>query len=267
MTLTIRAIFLLLCISLASPAQLLRAADGEKPADAQQTPASYLISAIDAAPTADGYAIRISGNREPAYTKFELVNPLRIVLDIADASISDSVHLPMTMDKGPVSKIAIGQQGKNSSATRLQFFMAADPDYKVSREANDIVVAFTGDMKKIGPEKSNQKVKLTSIDIKKDAGETVVHLRANGPLSDYKYAELPASKTNPARLYIDLKNVNGDDIDKVISVGGTLAKIRTAQRGSSMRLVFDAKGKSIFNYQIDKRADGLDVKIADSAST
>ncbi len=266
MTLTIRTIFLLLCISLASPALALQAAVGEKPA-AQQKPDSYLISGIDASPDADGFAIRISGNSEPAYTKYELVNPLRIVLEIANASISDTLHLPMTLNKGPVSKITAGQHKQNSAATRLELIMSADPDYQVSRQGNDIVVAFSGDMKAITPAQTAAKVKLTSIDIDKKANETVVHLNATGPLTDYKYAELPASATNPARLYIDLQNVSDEDIDNVISVGRTLAQIRTAHRGDSLRLVFDAKGDDLFDYKIDKRANGLDVKITDAAAS
>lgn len=267
MTLTIRAIFLLLCISLAAPVLPLLAADGGTPEAAAQKSASYLISGIKAAPDAEGYAVRISGDSEPAFTKYELVDPLRIVLEVANASISNSVHLPMTMRQGPVSKIIAGKHDKNFSGTRLELFMSADPDYKVSRQGNDIVVAFSGDMKSIAQEQPAKEVKLTSLDIKKGADQTVVHIRANGPLSDFKYAELPATATDPARLYIDLKNVSGYDFDNVIPVDRSLAQIRTAKRGNSVRLVFDANGNTLFKYTIDKNQDGLDVKVAGSAAS
>ena len=171
MTLTIRAIFLLLCISLTVPALSVQAG-GEKAAETQpkQSP-SYLISAIVGEPQSNGYSIRIAGNAEPAYTKYELVDPLRIVLDIADAEISDSLQLPMTFKEGPISKITASRQNKNFSDTRLELFMFADPTYEVSRQGNDIVVAFSGDMKAVAQGKATKEVQLTAIDIEKNNNE------------------------------------------------------------------------------------------------
>lgn len=267
MTLTIRTMLLLLCIFLTSPVLPLQAAAGKMPAAARQKQASYVISGIDAAPAAEGYTIRIKGNCEPAFTQYELVNPLRIVLDVANASLSGNLHLPMNLAKGPVVKITASPQRQNSSSTHLEFYMAADSNYIFTQQGNDIVVAFSGDMKRVAPDQTKHKVKLTAVNIDKNPNQTVVHLRANGPLSGYKYTELPASGTSPARLYIDLKNVSGKAIDKVISVGTALAQIRTAQRGDALRLVFDANGDSLFKYQIDRQKDGLDVKIAKSGGT
>lgn len=267
MTLTIRTIVLFLCLFLAAPSLSVQAGE-EMAAETQQQPTSYFISNIVNKPLSDGFTIRIAGNAEPAYTKYELVDPLRIVLDIADATVSDSLHLPIIFSEGPVSKITASNLDKNSSVTRLELFMAADPLYEVSRQGNDIVVAFSGDMKRTAQEEAAKDLQLTAVDIEKKADETVVHLRANGPLSDYKHAELPANETNPARFYIDLPNVKGDDIDNFISVDTTLAQIRTAQRDGALRLVFDATGDDIFHYEIANQPDGggLDVRIAESTT-
>ena len=99
MTLTIRMILILLCLSLTAPSLSVQA--GEEMAATQQQSTQYLISDIINKPFSDAYAIRIIGNTEPAYTKYELVDPLRIVLDIPGATIGDSVHLPVIFADGP----------------------------------------------------------------------------------------------------------------------------------------------------------------------
>lgn len=269
MTLTIRSMLLMLCLCTAVPAAAVFAG-GEMPQpQGQPHHAAYMINGIKTYPLTDGFVVRITGNSEPAYTKFELVDPLRIVLDIADATLGSEVKLPLVPFEGPVSKIDSAPQEGAKSMVRLELFMSKDPGYEVARQDNDIVVTFGKSSRPAPAEKSiattETEIQLSSIDIDKSDSQTVVHLRAPSSLTNYKYAELPASKNAPARLYIDLKNVKSDNIKSTIPVKGSLAQIRTAHRKGTLRVVFDAAGNNLFPYEINSTPDGMQVVIGGKA--
>jgi len=235
----------------------------------QEAAAGYTISAIKAYSQGDDYVVRVSGSAEPAYTQFELVDPLRIVLDIADATIGKAITLPISPANGPVAKISSSPQEGVPSITRLEMFLADDPGYAVTREGNDIVVTFhksegTPSAAADNIASSASPMQLTSIDVDSTDTQTVVHLRAPAPFASYKYNELPSSETAPARLYIDLKNVRGDNVDNTIPVNRGLAQIRTAQRDGTLRVVFDASGDDLGPYKISSLPDGIEVAFNDA---
>ncbi|MFA6498810.1 MAG: AMIN domain-containing protein, partial [Desulfurivibrionaceae bacterium] len=109
-----------------------------------QTKGTYLISGISLnKKAADTLQLVIQGQTPPTYTMYELFDPLRIVLDIADAKLSDSAGFPENLPQGPVlniKKIAMADQ--SPAIARLEIYLSGDPAYTIERQGDNIVVTF-----------------------------------------------------------------------------------------------------------------------------
>lgn len=111
---------------------------GNKIAEAQST---SVISAVQAESSGMTNTIRIQTSAEPAYTAYELFNPSRIVIDIANATVADgnsftlSESLPITLATTTISD-------SQPSLTRLEFtFNDEYTSYDVKTVNNDILLS------------------------------------------------------------------------------------------------------------------------------
>ena len=105
--------------------------------------AAYTIRSVQWEQTPEEFVLRIRGDATPTYTMYELFDPLRVVIDIAEAAIDDGVSLPLDLPHGPVSLVN-GKvlEDKKPAIVRLEIFLNDDNGYKIEREANDLVVRF-----------------------------------------------------------------------------------------------------------------------------
>lgn len=253
--------------------------------------AAYTISGITLDQTADGLQLVVQGRTPPTYTMYELFDPLRIVLDIADAKLVDSAVIPVNLPLGPVQDIKnIALVDQEPAIARLEIYLSDDPAYTIERKGNNIVVSFAKAMPlppqltQTAPaeiETEPQPVAAISRpsthpasllqDIEIDTtnpSETQVFIKTNGPIANFQKAHLVKSGGLPARMYIDIANValpRGSALQH--TVGTALAKIRAAQRNSTVRIVFDSGLKGLFTYDIENRPDGLLVKIAEPSAS
>lgn len=278
-------------------------------------PASYRITEVSWGQTPEAYTLRIKGGSAPTYTMYELFEPLRVIIDIADASLEPSAVLPIDLASGPVSRVG-GKVlvDKKPSITRIELFLNADHDYTVDRTNNDIVVRFPAThidqpsvsmasaaaIKSTEPPvsaepmsstgvtpapassqslieedvsalvESSLATKVTDIAITKEAAETKVYLKADGPIRNYKKVLLgknPAAN-RPDRMYLDLNNLRLSKTIETKSVGtAALDKIRTAKRQDGFRIVFDSALDHLFDYSISEQPDGLLVTIKEPGAT
>lgn len=242
--------------------------------------ASYRISEVKMEQTADDFLLKILGNDPPTYTMYELFDPLRIIIDIADAALTPSAVMPMDLPLGPVqqvkSKVLADQE---PPITRIEILLSGDHGYTVERQETNIVIAFakesaeeqdtpatgmaaqaaavSADSPAAGPA-----TMLTGIDV--DAvvpSVTRVFIKTDGRVANYTKAQLKKGANRPDRMYIDIPDVKllGKNIDK--EVGTSLARIRAAQRQDTVRIVFDSGRETLFQYAIDKQPNGLVVTI------
>ena len=108
-----------------------------------QTKTTYTISGITLDKTADGLQLVVQGRTPPTYTMYELFDPLRIVLDIADAKLVDSAVLPANLPQGPVQSIKnIALTDQEPAIARLEIYLSDDTAYTIERKGNNIVVSF-----------------------------------------------------------------------------------------------------------------------------
>lgn len=112
-------------------------------ADTGADSASYRIDGIKWDQNPDEFLLTVQGGAAPTYTMYELFEPLRIVLDIADATIDNSVQLPMRPVAGPVEEVRASRiDDQKPAITRLEILLKSDSHYSVERQGNDIVVLF-----------------------------------------------------------------------------------------------------------------------------
>ncbi len=106
-------------------------------------PGPYQVTGIETSKSDDGIILRVTGSAPPTFTMYELFEPQRIILDIADGSFVESLKLPMDPGAGPVSQIK-GQilDDKEPLIARLEMYTAGDASYTVERDVNDILIYF-----------------------------------------------------------------------------------------------------------------------------
>ncbi len=106
-------------------------------------PGPYQITGIKTTKSDEGIMLRVTGTAPPTFTMYELFEPQRVILDIADGSFAESLSLPMNPGKGPVAQIK-GRvlDDKEPLIARLEMYTAGDASYTVERDVNDIVIYF-----------------------------------------------------------------------------------------------------------------------------
>ena len=106
-------------------------------------PGPYQITGIETTKSDQGVMLRVTGSAPPTFTMYELFEPQRVVLDIADGSFAGSLKLPLTPGEGPVAQIK-GKilDDKEPLIARLEMFTTGDASYTVERDVNDIVIYF-----------------------------------------------------------------------------------------------------------------------------
>ena len=106
-------------------------------------PGPYQITGIETSKSQGGIILRVTGSAPPTFTMYELFEPQRVILDIADGSFAGSLKLPMKPGAGPVTQIK-GQilDDKEPLIARLEMFTEGDASYTVERDVNDILIYF-----------------------------------------------------------------------------------------------------------------------------
>lgn len=221
---------------------------------------------------ADSYLLRIRGESPPTYTLYEMVNPLRVVVNIADAHFADTVALPMEVNQGPIARIS-GQllDKQEPYIAQLEVQLAADHKYTVSRQDNDILISFNrqpaagpheGEIAALaGSRQRSNATRAYGLKIAKNAQESIVQIVADGPINDYEKVVLAKDSKRPDRIYLDLNGITAPTLPVSREVGGALARVRTSRRDHGIRVVFDSGLSTLFDYTITPVADGLTVAI------
>ncbi|MCK5405400.1 MAG: tetratricopeptide repeat protein, partial [Desulfobulbaceae bacterium] len=83
----------------------------------------------------------------PEYSMYELFKPLRVIINIKDARISDKLSLPLKPKAGPIVYV----KGRSFDTmtppiARIELFLAEDHEYSVALDRNDLVVRFGKEM-------------------------------------------------------------------------------------------------------------------------
>ncbi|MDH5525575.1 MAG: AMIN domain-containing protein [Desulfobulbaceae bacterium] len=248
-----------------------------------QNAETFTINDIKIEQTADEFLLKIEGGSPPTYTMYELFDPLRIVLDIADAELGQGTVLPANLPQGPIENLKCNSlDDQQPSIARLEVFLTADRGYSVERQGNSIVVNFAktsvtasevqelakpADSVEIEPLKEAATLYNIEVDTS-NPNSTLIIINTDGPVLKFEEARLKKSSGRPARMYVDLPGIMlpGKMIQQ--EVGTSISRIRAAQRKDAVRIVFDSALDELFEYDITKTANGLHITIHEpSAAT
>ena len=139
---------------------------------------SYQASTVVFEKAEAGLAITIKGNTSPTFTTYQLFDPLRVVVDIANASFAESLRLPIEVNQAPVAKITGTMlTEKKPVIAKLEILLSADSQYTVKRNANDITIVFGAEAKKASLEPPSSSQASTMLPEAKDVPSTVKEAR------------------------------------------------------------------------------------------
>lgn len=238
------------------------------------TPAQVVNTISEITATTDGQHLNITltGSTKPAYTVYELFNPARIVIDVADSLFKKGTPVSLPPESGVRLETSTIADTK-PPVTRFTFILSTSRQFTVTEEENSILLSLT-----IAPEKVNKPedttplatsnvVAVNDIKVVSSPKETTVQILATDKISSYTYDVLDKQSDAPPRLYVDINNVTGDTLIKEQHVGTILANIRVAQRGSGLRFVFDSSADTLFPFQVTPLDNGLEIQIQEKASS
>ena len=204
--------------------------------------------------------IKVSNSKTPTYTVYELFNPPRIVLDIAETA-PGSEFAPQLPPEFDIILSTKQLTDVSPSLFRFEFTLPQSMPFEASQDGNNVILTINkGDS--VGTEAMpTSSLEVTDIQVKTSPDQTSIKLLANGELTDYTYDVLDSKANTPARMYIDLNTVTGDTLLQEQMVGTSLSRIRVAKRGSGLRIVFDSSTKDLFPFTVQSIPNGLEVII------
>jgi type IV pilus assembly protein PilQ len=145
-------IFLTLCLLLTLNA---RSAFAE---NAPTTPdSSYLIQEIKYSQQGDAVTLEIAGNHTPVYTQYDLPNPARLIIDIADGTFDKKINPDQIIPDNNYAKVT----GKNITdkkpqIARLEITIKETHTYSVDRDKNNLLIL-------IHPKADNAQAQVASV--------------------------------------------------------------------------------------------------------
>jgi len=225
------------------------------------------ITSITGSRVGDNYEIKIAGTTEPSYTVYEMFNPSRIIVDIANASMENSVSFKAE-DSIPIQLTTSVIEDIKQPLMRFQFNVPKSLPFNHSTTDNTILLSIDiSGQETTGSAElpSHDKIPtITDISVASSLSETEVTIHADQKISDYSYDTLQKDKKNPPRLFIDLKNVTKAPTVGDQKVGTALDMIRVANRDNGLRIVLDSSQDIIFPFAVNEIENGLTITIPEN---
>lgn len=240
---------------------------------AKEGASTYLISDMQSDIKDGSLTLLIAGNTAPAYTEYERFNPYRLVLDIADASFAEQLDINQLLPENDIAKLHTTiLSDQTPPITRFELSLPDTHKYTVARRGNNIEINILPIAPYEGQEPSTEapvaataKVpSLFDILVETTPKETTVTLVADAPIVGFRPDTVAADDRMPNRMYIDIKNLNIDEVAKDRYIGSALDRIRVAKRNTGARIVFDSGLDELFKYDIATDPRGLVITIQEA---
>jgi type IV pilus assembly protein PilQ len=237
---------------------------------------AYTIQSIEANLQDNHLIMVLKGDNAPAYTMYELFSPSRLVLDIAEATLVDTIDVATVLPDNNFATLKVTTlQEKSPKITRFEITLAESHSYKVDRVNNDLsirlipksasaTVASAARTEKAPTDKTA--ASLHDIVVRNEAKQTEILFQASAPIENFRQDTVTGRNGLPDSMYIDINNIDGSELVREKIIGTSLDKIRVATRGSGVRIVFDSSQQPLFSYDIKTVPQGLLVTIDESTS-
>ncbi len=228
------------------------------------------ITAISSEQVDNTFNITLEGTTSPTYTVYELFKPARIVVDVADTSLSQQAVISLPKESG-ITLSTSDVTDSTPPLTRFTFTLNESRPFSVAQNEKNIIISLKStkpQSKAAAAQTTTDKdtaTKIHDIKVLATANETKIQLIADGKISNYTHDVLDKSGSSPPRLYIDIENISGDTLLKEQKFGTALAGIRVAKRGSGLRFVLDSSKDTLFPFQVSPLDNGLEIRIEEDS--
>ena len=219
------------------------------------------ISSISWENQKDDLVVRISATTEPTYTMYELFEPQRVVIDIANSALSPEMTMPMTVGQGGVDSInakVIDDAG--SSTSRVELLLSADESYDIDKQGSDLLVRFGGSKEGAKSDAANVTITDVQVDATTPSSATIL-LYGSGPLLSYVTSEEKRDETHSSRLIIDLPNVKVEDKIIPVVLDSPVALVQAKQGEKGGKIIIDSSYDALFTYDVKVNGNYLELNI------
>lgn len=222
--------------------------------------------------------IRIKGTASLVSTVYELPNPPRIVVDIADAKIAKD--FVQSIENENIKLATSEVPGAKSSISRFEFTLPEAISFNTKQNENEIVLLLAGNnsVSKNGETSVNQQqpvnvssgtkqAKFSDVSITKENKRTKIQLLFDETVSKYNKSTVDKSGNIPPQLIIDIDNATSDDAaltDRKVDTA--LSKIQIARRDTGLRFSFHSSSDALFPYSINAISNGLEIIVDEARS-
>ncbi len=237
---------------------------------------AYTIQSIEANLQDNHLIMVLKGDSAPAYTMYELFSPSRLVLDIAEARLVDTIDIATVLPDNNFASLKVTTlEEKSPQITRFEITLAESHSYKVDRVNNDLSIRLIPKSTSAASPSAAQAEKapadataaaLHDIVVRNEAKQTEILFQASAPIENFRQDTVTGRNGLPDSMYIDINNIDGSELVREKVIGTSLDKIRVATRGSGVRIVFDSSQQPLFSYDIKTVPQGLLVTIDESTS-
>lgn len=229
---------------------------------------TYQISAVQTQLSDNTLTYIISGSSPPTYTVSERFSPFRAVVDIAGGVFAANVSNSTTQipKNSFVSLKILDLKKQEPPVLRFEFSLADSHDYTVTNNGNILTVSVVPATGKQSEKAAPLANSLTDFKITSTPNSTTITLVSNAAIQDYRVDTIGSSANRPPRMYIDIDNININELVREKIIGTSVEKIRVAPRGKGARIVFDSASPTMFKYSVAPTQEGLAVVIDESAT-
>lgn len=232
-----------------------------------QASGTYLITEVKTEIDQESLTMVIAGDSSPAFTKYETFGPFRIVVDIAQAKLAETLDQNNLLPDNEIAKLTtMVKADQTPPILRFEFEVPDNAPYSVSKNGNSISISIQKGTAQtlVNAEAASQpQIVLKNLDITDEEGQTKVLITANKTIKQYTSDSVPGNSTSPDRMFIDLKDVDGVALPREKKVeGSVLEKVRIAKKGNDVRVVFDSGMPGLFQYTINPDPNGLAVTLS-----
>lgn len=229
----------------------------------------YTISGIETNLQEDSLLMVIQGNSPPAYTQYELFSPPRLVIDIADAELAETIDVASLIPKNDFASLNITVlRDKAPQITRFEITLAQSHSYKLDKIDNNLAIQFLP--KKSAAEKQPSDLKknvLRDIVVQKSGQRTTILLEADFPINQYREDKVTGRENIADSMFLDINNIDGSELVREKTVGTSIDKVRVASRGSGVRIVFDSSAQDLFAYTVKTVSNGLLITVNEGGNS
>ncbi len=167
-------------------------------------------------------------------------NDLLVTVAAEHAATTAPVASPLNTSPAGETNAA-GVESASTASAEASNSAPTDPNLVVQREDSRTV--------------KHAAHKLSGVSVQEAHGQARVRLSTDGQIAHFSVIELK----DPARLAVDLHGVSG--VTRKLDGKGDLKGVRIARHEDGTRVVLDGQGDRMPAYDVQRRADGLDVVV------